>query len=532
MGKHGDTKAEIVKLIAKGDETLSSISEKLNLAPSTVSKHLQDLQARGVITQRENEHIKKWKYYALNSHLGRSDGVAGAASVGDSPLGKRVVLASLLVLLVAAVVVSVFYYNAKTQVASGSQPSALVVGGNTNATYVPISLTDPPKVPSGTSALYINYSSVSVTLDSNGVFSNVTINASGKIDVLSLVNVSQVIGTVAIKPGATLMGIVFNIDSASIVVDNTTYNVLLQNKQISAELVNNGRFNDSSGILLDFYPVVTPVYSQNATSFVMLASLRAAVVPNAYHANNGNLGYVSIRQPLPPSARQMFPDESQNVSITNVSLSGTSNMLSLTIKLMNRGSQNVTVFGVLVQFGGMVFAQGYRGNTGGKQWQGGMPPMPNANYTWNGSGQQGQPWSYIQANSTLEINTSRVNVVQQSGYGPVVIMLPRPASNVVLTSGMFGGGGPFMMGGGAAGMWLPIGFLVESNGTLAPMGMTPVGAQAGRAGYALAGMSSLTLSYTGQLQKFGAVAPNLTNGNYSVLILTSDGAVRSNTTAR
>ena len=66
MGKHGTTKDRIVDLILHGTDNLSEISAKLDLAPSTVSKHLQDLEDSGAIRQREDEHIKKWKHYLVN----------------------------------------------------------------------------------------------------------------------------------------------------------------------------------------------------------------------------------------------------------------------------------------------------------------------------------------------------------------------------------------------------------------------------------------------------------------------------------
>ena len=61
MAKQGDTKGKILKLISEGKNNPSKISETLNLAPSTVSKHLHDLETSGSIEQEEKEHVKKWK---------------------------------------------------------------------------------------------------------------------------------------------------------------------------------------------------------------------------------------------------------------------------------------------------------------------------------------------------------------------------------------------------------------------------------------------------------------------------------------
>ena len=66
MSSQGNTKGKILKLIARGDNTLTLISRRLGLAPSTVSKHLHDMELSGEISQQENSHVKKWKYYRIN----------------------------------------------------------------------------------------------------------------------------------------------------------------------------------------------------------------------------------------------------------------------------------------------------------------------------------------------------------------------------------------------------------------------------------------------------------------------------------
>lgn len=63
MSKTWDTKKKILKLLSKGNMTLSELSVALNLAPSTVSKHIEELKAVGAISMVDNPYIKKWKYY-------------------------------------------------------------------------------------------------------------------------------------------------------------------------------------------------------------------------------------------------------------------------------------------------------------------------------------------------------------------------------------------------------------------------------------------------------------------------------------
>src|SRR5271157_5477391 len=70
MSRQGSTKEKILKLISEGSDNLSEISKRLDLAPSTVSKHIHDLESSKAIEQKSNPHVKKWKYYKLNKDAG------------------------------------------------------------------------------------------------------------------------------------------------------------------------------------------------------------------------------------------------------------------------------------------------------------------------------------------------------------------------------------------------------------------------------------------------------------------------------
>lgn len=61
MSKYGKTKSDVLKLISENKDTLSIISSELGLAPSTVSKHLNELQDLGAIRLVKSEYAKKWK---------------------------------------------------------------------------------------------------------------------------------------------------------------------------------------------------------------------------------------------------------------------------------------------------------------------------------------------------------------------------------------------------------------------------------------------------------------------------------------
>jgi predicted transcriptional regulator len=64
------TKIGIIRLLSSKPKTLTQISKEIDLAPSTVSQHLQDLLDIGAIEPIENEHIRKWKYYRVTQEFG------------------------------------------------------------------------------------------------------------------------------------------------------------------------------------------------------------------------------------------------------------------------------------------------------------------------------------------------------------------------------------------------------------------------------------------------------------------------------
>ena len=103
------------------------------------------------------------------------------------------------VIVLLIVIVAIYFVNG---VMSNKSGGGLYGQGNIS---VPVSLTDPPEVPSGTSALVVTYSSVGVHLlgagnDSGWIYSN----TSGTLNLMSLVNVSQAIATVTIPANATI----------------------------------------------------------------------------------------------------------------------------------------------------------------------------------------------------------------------------------------------------------------------------------------------------------------------------------------
>ncbi|MEM0147254.1 MAG: ArsR family transcriptional regulator [Candidatus Micrarchaeaceae archaeon] len=260
MGKYGITKSKIIKMISQGTDTLSEISAHLNLAPSTVSKHLHDLESAGIIRLNENEHIKKWKHYSLNEVKTQQhakfyeNGMPVEDKIHSS--GRVWLLIGLIAVAIAGISYEI-YSNQKIS--------------------LPIYLTDPPQVPTGTQALNVKYSSVSLLINKSPTNKYwLTINSSGAINLISIINATAIIGKAELAANVKISKVRFNISSANITINNVTYPVSLASNSLIASL-NNSKVNASSELVLDFSPIIVPAFSFGTLQFVMLPSLSAAM---------------------------------------------------------------------------------------------------------------------------------------------------------------------------------------------------------------------------------------------------------------
>lgn len=529
--KQGATKEEIIRLISQGDNTLSAICKKLDLAPSTVSKHIQDLEDSGIITQRDTP-FRKWKYYDLNPSMNvemvRRKGIT---------LSKGLIVSC----FVIAGLLTVFY-------ASGA------FGSSAGASYIPISLTDPPHVPQGTQSLYINYSSLSVEVKNGHSSSWLDLNSSGRLDLMTLINESEVIGLANIKPNSTVEAIRFNITSSSITIDNATYDVYVPTQQVLADIGNGMIKNASSGILLDFEPTVAVIGGQNATEFVLVPMLKAAVAQNS-GAVVRNASVVGIHLVTPFIGGKMFPPSIINATVTGATLSTSGNYISFSATVKNGGMDNLTIVSMALenssaqQNGKFVMTAG-NGNAGFGMPQGGgiaiaVGPMQgqmpgNSRYftRHNGTGNgfviasDTTPQLYTESNSTVTINASAL-YPSLATQGGIINITPRtPASRIVIAG--FGmqkllmqSGQAFSYGFGPSG----INFIVESNGTLSvPTDMAKQFqfVSFNSIGYTVTPGSSETFSYSGSIgNSIGQV--NQSSG-YKLVIFTNMGPLIANVT--
>ncbi|HUB92586.1 MAG TPA: ArsR family transcriptional regulator [Candidatus Saccharimonadales bacterium] len=336
MTRNGSTKGKIIKMIAQKQKTLSDISRELDLAPSTVSQHLQELREMGAVSEVENEHIKKWKYYKLNpdfnyAALGMGDEMRDSSFRGKMP-GR------------------VFFYAIAIVLAAVAAYFLVYGGGNVqSSSFVPIRLTDPPIVPNDTQALYINYSSVAIQTVGNAGSDWILSNASGSVNLMSLVNVSQVIAGAEVAHNSRIDAIRFNVSSADITINGTEYAVVVPSSQVSAAVSGDRNVNASSEVLVDLSPTVIATYINGSTEFVMFPSVKAIVSQNRQTAGDRK-GAPTVGQRLRLNSHEIEGlYNSGSLAITGVSLSaGANGSTELSVSVRNSGNSSVGLSNILI----------------------------------------------------------------------------------------------------------------------------------------------------------------------------------------
>lgn len=187
--------------------------------------------------------------------------------------------------IIAVVVIAILAYAAASQISRTSSQQSVVA----------VQLTDPPKIPAGTQQLLITYSSVELHSSSSGSANQsqwVTASGNGTIDLLTLTNVSQTIANAKIASNSMINIVRFNITSAQIVINGTTYNVTVPSGKINIAITGGQKINSSSSsVLIDLYPTVNAHGSANGTVYMMVPAARAIVVnSNASVKINANVG--------------------------------------------------------------------------------------------------------------------------------------------------------------------------------------------------------------------------------------------------
>ena len=248
MSKTGETKKRILELLKQKNGTLTDISNKLEIAPSTVSQHLQEMVDSGMIKQVD-DRPRKWKYYEINRNYAQNN-------VGFS-MNKYVL--PIVVVLIVAVLAGGFYLtrgpvgSSTIPVTSGSaQQINLAAGSVVPQGSTVFTISDAPPA-YNISALFVTVDSAEIHSATAGKWYTIPLQTS-TFNLIQLKNVSKVLSGVKLSNGVYDQ-IVLQISNVTAVVNGTGQSVYLPNNMLDITgkfNISNNNTNSTDWINIDF----------------------------------------------------------------------------------------------------------------------------------------------------------------------------------------------------------------------------------------------------------------------------------------
>ena len=184
-------------------------------------------------------------------------------STKNKVIVSGVLAAIIAVALIGAVVFTPGVVNSgstSSTLTSSSSSSSSSANAPSGSGTLAVLMTDPPTVPDGVTAVYINYSSVEIHIANAGNQSGWTdLKSSGEINLMSIVNESQTIASTNITSGK-FNGLRFNVTSAVVTFQGTNYTADLVYQEHTlyvwipgGVIISNGQ---TTGAMIDMTPTV------------------------------------------------------------------------------------------------------------------------------------------------------------------------------------------------------------------------------------------------------------------------------------
>lgn len=261
-------------------------------------------------------------------------------------MGKGTKIAAVIVVIIAAIVVA--YAVTSSGTGAGGQSSATSTqpynAASSAGSTLLFSITDPPSVPSGTSALLVSYSSLQASVDyANGTSGWVSGSGSGSLDLMQLVNLTQVIGSATVPANSIVTAIRMRIASSNITINGTTYNVTIPSGSgLLTANVTESSLNGTSSALIDFTPSVVTIFTANSSVFVLVPSVKAVLVRNATQAS------VGARVRLTERDRASLELARPNITVSNAIVSVMGNATGFSVTVTNNANRSVVISHIML----------------------------------------------------------------------------------------------------------------------------------------------------------------------------------------
>jgi hypothetical protein len=164
----------------------------------------------------------------------------------------------------AAVIVALAIIETSLYANTALNPTSMTT--QTGQTSFLVMLTDPPNVPRGTTQLNVTYSSIQLhVVASDGSSNWVAAQKSGRVNLLSLVNMTQTIATLSLPTGSTVDKLQFEISAAEAKVSDKVYPVTMLSDNLLVSLRETKLNGTKTGALIDLRPTLVQINAMNST---------------------------------------------------------------------------------------------------------------------------------------------------------------------------------------------------------------------------------------------------------------------------
>ncbi len=244
-----------------------------------------------------------------------------------------------------------------------------------------VMLTDPPNVPRGTTQLNVTYSSIQLhVVYSDGSSNWVAAQESGRVNLLSLVNVTQTIATLSLPTGSTVDKLQFKISEAETKISGKDYPVTMLSDTLLISIKQTKLNGTKTGALIDLRPTLVQINATNSTggsvSYFVLAPSASAIVKSNVSETQSTIGCKSkLNDDDNKELDREYKRASNNVTVTQSSLSVNGNVTTLSVTIKNIGKTNATLSSLTVSGDFNVtssLVKWYKENGWGMPSQGGM----------------------------------------------------------------------------------------------------------------------------------------------------------------
>jgi hypothetical protein len=257
--------------------------------------------------------------------------------------GKWTLKYGLAAVLMAIVVIGVVLY---------ANPLSFTPNQTSAAASFLVMLTDPPTVPAGTTVLNLTYSDVTLHVAyPNGTSDWLPVNASGTVNLFSLVNATQTIASTVIPNGTAVDKIQFSIADVEAEVNGTVYPVTALSNTFVVSVANPEVNQTLSGVLVDFNPTLVQIQATDSNGtlvdyYVLVPSAIATVVTSLTRDQIKVGTIVQLGQNDREKLVRVVEKFSNNVTIVSASLKVNGNVTDLSVNLTNVGNVTFKIFGL------------------------------------------------------------------------------------------------------------------------------------------------------------------------------------------